>query len=133
MPTVAIWATMVQLLPQIIINRIGLILDNRKRLHLYKYGTAGIMTLVCISVFCIWIPARMGVSERYIAINKVWDRCEKIIFLVIDIFLNATFLYLVRSRLISYGLTKYEKLFWFTVGVSSISLSMDVSVFLTSI
>jgi hypothetical protein len=126
--SVSIWATMVQLLPQIIINRIGLILDNPKRLRIYKYGTATLMTMVCISVFCIWIPARMGVSDRFVAINDVWDRCEKVIFLFVDLFLNGTFLYLVKSRLISYGLTKYTRLFWFTVGIALISISMDVGV-----
>jgi hypothetical protein len=124
---------MVQLLPQIIINRIGLILDNQKRLQMYKYGTAFIMTLVCIGEFCIWIPARMQVSERYMAINNIWDRCEKVIFLLIDLFLNATFLYLVKSRLISYGLVKYKRLFWFTVVISVISLSMDVSIYQNSV
>jgi hypothetical protein len=119
---------MVQLLPQIIINRVGLIIDNKKRLQLLKWGTAAVMTLVCISVFCIWLPAHMEVSARYVAINDIWDRCEKFIFLVVDLFLNVIFLYLVKVRLISYGLKKYEKLFWFTVAIATISVSMDVSI-----
>jgi hypothetical protein len=127
-PTVTIWASMVQLLPQIIINRIGIILGDPARLRMYKMVTAVIMTIVCISVYSIWIPARMEVSDRFVAINKVWDRCEKVIYLLVDLFLNITYLHLVNTRLIAYGLTKYKMLFWFTVVMITISISMDVSV-----
>jgi hypothetical protein len=30
--------------------------------------------LVNISVYCIWIPARLQVSERYEFLNTIWDR-----------------------------------------------------------
>jgi hypothetical protein len=122
-----IWASMVQLLPQIIINRIGIIMDDRARLQRFKIGTAVLMTIICIVVFCIWIPVQMGVSERFVSINRIWDRCEKVMYLLLDLFLNLTYLRLVHTRLIAYGLTKYKTLFWFTIAMVTISLSMDVS------
>lgn len=64
------------------------------------------MTLVNISVFVIWIPARLQASESFIRINRIWDPIEKVIYLLIDGCLNAYFLYLVHSNLVSAGMTK---------------------------
>jgi hypothetical protein len=94
---------------------------------MYKIVTAVIITCICISVFCIWIPARMGVSETFVKINKIWDRCEKVIYLLVDLYLNIVYLHLVNTRLIGYGLTKYKKLLWFAIAMVTVSVSMDVS------
>ena len=67
------------------------------------------------------------ISQRYIAINLVWDRIEKILFALVDLGLNLYFLYIVKSQLISCGLDKYKALFNFNVGMVFISISMDVS------
>lgn len=48
-------------------------------------------------------------NATYVRINNVWDRLEKAIFAVIDGCLNAYFMYLVRTRLISAGLEKYKR------------------------
>lgn len=47
----------IQLLMQIIINRIAIIAENRKTIRNLKWGTAVFITLINIAVFCIFIPA----------------------------------------------------------------------------
>lgn len=47
----------IQLLMQIIVNRISIIAETRETVVRVKWTTAGIITLINIAVFCIWIPA----------------------------------------------------------------------------
>lgn len=47
----------IQLLMQIIVNRIAIIAETRETVVRVKWTTAGIITLINIAVFCIWIPA----------------------------------------------------------------------------
>lgn len=112
---------------QIIVNRIALLHISPTIVRRLKWGIFAILATINISVFCIWIPARLQISQTYIDINNVWDRIEKGIFAVIDLALNVYFLYLVRSSLISYGLTKYVVLYRFNLVMVVISISMDVS------
>lgn len=84
-----------------------------------------IASLINISGFCIWVPARLQISHLYEEINIVWDRTEKAVFLIVDLALNLYFIYLVRSRLIACGLTKYTELFHFNVIMVIISVSLD--------
>jgi len=100
-------------------------IDKKKAAHI-KWGVALIMTLVNISVFVVWIPARLQISEGFIRINRIWDPIEKVIYLLVDGCLNAYFLYLVHSELVSAGLTKYRSLFKFNAVIVLISLSMDI-------
>lgn len=51
------WVFEIQLLMQIIINRIALIAEHRKTVSMMKWGTFAIISLVNIAVFCIWIPS----------------------------------------------------------------------------
>lgn len=111
---------------QIIINRIALLAVSQTTVRRIKWGTFGILVVINISVFCIWIPARLQINPTYIHINEIWDRVEKGIFAVIDLALNFYFVYLVRSSLISYGLTKYVALYRFNLVMVVISISMDV-------
>lgn len=53
------WVFEIQLLMQIIINRISIIADSRRTIRFLKWGTALFMTLINIAVFCIFIPAHM--------------------------------------------------------------------------
>jgi hypothetical protein len=69
----------------------------------------------------------MEVSQTFVHVNNIWDRIEKVIYLIIDGALNGLFLYLVRAKLISGGLTKYKPLFNFNAFIVCVSLSMDVS------
>ena len=122
-----IWVVQTQLSLQIILNRASLIMHNQHKARRMKIWLAIFVGLINISVYCIWIPARLQISERFIAINNIWDRIEKVLFLLVDAGLNAYFLYLVRSRLISKGLDKYKLLFKFNSAIVFVWLAMDVS------
>jgi hypothetical protein len=60
-----LWVFEIQLLMQIIVNRIAIIAEDRSTVTKLKWGTAGIITCINIAVFCIWIPAHTNppVSE----------------------------------------------------------------------
>ena len=100
---------------------------NRGRVVKIRWGVFAIILLLNISVFCIWIPARLQISATWIHINEIWDRCEKVIFAVVDAVLNGYFIYLVRTRLIDNGLTKYTPLYRVNLFMIFVSLTMDVS------
>lgn len=108
--------------------------------------TAAIVTVINISVFCIWVPARMQVNEKYVIpvgnssyesftdthsyvlINSIWDRIEKVIYLIMDAALNWYFLKVVKANLINNGLQKYDRLFRFNQRIILLSLLMDVMI-----
>jgi hypothetical protein len=116
-----------QCLIQIIANRVGLIMIDKRKVRNLKRTLCVFVGLINISVYCIWIPARLEVSETFVHVNDIWDRVEKVLYLFIDGALNGYFLYLVRAKLISRGLTKYKPLFNFNAVIVCVSLSMDVS------
>lgn len=116
----------VHFLLQIIVNRCSILTTNKRRAWRLKVGVAVVITAVNISVYNIWIPARLQISERYIWINDWWDRCEKCIYLLVDGALNAYFIRIVKSNLIVHGLTKYRALAHFNMFIVGFSLSMDV-------
>jgi len=122
------WCIQVQLLLQIIINRIRVIVPDRKRSRNIMIGTAVFVTTINISVFCIWIPARLQISHRYEVINEYWDRTEKALYLAVDGVLNWYFLKTVKVNLITNGLTKYNKLVRFNQRIVAVSLLMDVMI-----
>lgn len=122
-----LWVIQIQCTMQIIINRIALLMVNPAQVRTLKLSVLALITLINISVFCIWIPAQLQISQTYININIVWDRMEKAIIAVVDVGLNFYFIHLVRARLIANGLTKYTRLFHFNLVMIAISLSLDVS------
>lgn len=99
---------------------------DQKKANRLKAGVAILITTVNISVYTIWIPARLQISENYIRINDRWDRCEKVIYLLVDASLNFYFIRIVRSSLVSAGLAKYKTLIQFNIGIIGLSLGMDV-------
>ena len=112
---------------QIIINRISILSMDHSFIRRVKWGVFLAIIAINISVVCVWVPASLQISARYIAINNVWDRCQKSLLCIIDAALNIYFVYLVRSRLIANGLTKYVRLFKFNLVMIVISVSLDVS------
>ncbi|KAJ4374852.1 hypothetical protein N0V83_001930 [Neocucurbitaria cava] len=122
------WSIQVQLLLQIIINRIRIILDRKERGRQLIIGTAILVTWINISVFCVWIPARLQINETWVRINAVWDRVEKVLYLTIDGFLNYYFIRVVKANLVTRGLEKYNRLVRFNQGIIFVSLSMDVMI-----
>jgi hypothetical protein len=121
---VTYWSIQVQLLPQVIINRIAIIDSNTRRIRLDKYSVAIIVTVINISVYCIWIPTRLQISHEYLQVNNIWDRCEKTIYLVIDASLNWRFIWTVRKNLVKIGLEKYRSLMHVNIAIVILSLSM---------
>lgn len=91
-------------------------------------AVATFVTAINISVFCIWIPARLQISKSYHTINEFWDRTEKVLYLIIDGVLNWYFLKTVKANLISNGLTKYNKLVQFNQRIIGVSMLMDVMI-----
>ncbi|GJN69810.1 hypothetical protein PLICBS_003862 [Purpureocillium lilacinum] len=124
--TACFWSIQIQLLMQIIINRIALLMVPATGAYRLKWGVFLLLLLVNISVLVIWIPARLQISARWIHINEIWDRCEKVIFLLVDFSLNMRFVFLVRSSLVNYGLTKYKRLYQFNLVMVAFSMSLDV-------
>ncbi|KAH8585399.1 hypothetical protein B0O99DRAFT_474424, partial [Bisporella sp. PMI_857] len=119
-------ALQTQCLIQIIANRVGLIMIDKRKVRNLKLTLFILVGLINISVYCIWIPARLGISKTIVHVNDIWDRIEKVIYLLIDGALNGYFLYLVRAKLVSRGLTKYKPLFNFNAVIVCVSLSMDI-------
>ncbi|KAI9640590.1 hypothetical protein NHQ30_010889 [Ciborinia camelliae] len=121
-----LWALQVQFLLQIIVNRISILFAAKRRAVHLKIFVAVLITLVNISVYCIWIPARLQISERYIWLNDIWDRCEKAIYLLVDAMLNYYFMRTVHRQLVGNGMQKYKALIKFNAVLVAFSLSMDV-------
>ncbi|KAF2635177.1 hypothetical protein P280DRAFT_378149, partial [Massarina eburnea CBS 473.64] len=128
MAILLLWSIQVQLLLQIIINRIRVILADRKKGRNLIITVAVLITLINISVYCIWIPARLEISTRYVHINDVWDRIEKGIYLIIDGTLNWYFIHVVKVNLVNNGLEKYNSLVRFNQRIIIVSLLMDVMI-----
>ncbi|KAF5020953.1 hypothetical protein F66182_6999 [Fusarium sp. NRRL 66182] len=120
------WCVQLHALIQIIINRIAVLMDsgiNARRLKIWAFF---IILCINISIFTIWIPARLSVNTTWINVNNVWGRIEKVIFLVVDAGLNLYFIRLAQARLAANGLTKYHVLFRFNLGMIALSITLDI-------
>lgn len=87
-----------------------------------------ILLAINISVFCIWVPARLQINKTYIHVNDIWDRCEKVIFGIMDAALNFFFIYTVKQRLVANGLTKYTRLYQANLVLVTLSIILDVNI-----
>ncbi|KAH7025247.1 uncharacterized protein B0I36DRAFT_250853, partial [Microdochium trichocladiopsis] len=124
---VTLWAIQTQLLPQIIANRAAWLMTSRGRARRLKWGLVIVIGCIDIAVYYIWTTAHMpGATPSQIHLNLVFEKAEKSFFLVIDLGLNAYFLYLVRFGLIAHGLGKYWRLFNFNAGMVVVSTSIDI-------
>ena len=115
---------------QILVNRISLILYNPERSRKLKIYVFLAIGLINVSVFVVWIPARLQISETWIIINAIWDRFEKVLFIIVDGGLNYYFMWLIKSKLVANGLTKYKLVYRYNLFMVFISLSLDVSTIL---
>ncbi|KAI1428175.1 hypothetical protein F5Y12DRAFT_733977 [Xylaria sp. FL1777] len=121
-----LWALQVHFLLQIIINRCRIVAHDQKFTGRLKVGVAVLITAINITVYNIWIPARLEISETYIRTNRWWDRIEKVIYMLTDGFLNIYFIRVVQRGLVRNGLTKYRGLVHFNMFIIGFSLSMDL-------
>ncbi|QRW01346.1 hypothetical protein RhiLY_00343 [Ceratobasidium sp. AG-Ba] len=124
--TVTIWALQVQFLLQIIVNRICILLPTPNRRFWLKFIVAVWIGAINVSVYCIWIPAKLQISRHFHDINVWWDRTEKCLYLVTDGVLNYMFIRSIKKRLVSVGLKKYDELVKFNEKIIAVSLSMDI-------
>ncbi|KAI0159957.1 hypothetical protein GGR52DRAFT_171316 [Hypoxylon sp. FL1284] len=123
------WVFQIQLLMQIIINRIAIISECQGTIRRMKWWTALIISCINIAVFCIFIPAHLDppVSQLYVSINKYWDRTSKCLICVVDAALNYFFSRTVKKRLVEqHGLTKYRPLAKFNDRLMILSIGMDL-------
>lgn len=121
------WSIQVQCLIQIIANRVGLLMVPRSSATRLKWACFGILLAVNISVICIWVPARLQISEQFVHTNEIWDRAEKVIFALMDAALNCYFIFVVKRHLVANGLHKYNRLYRVNLALMAISISLDVS------
>ncbi|KAF8917828.1 hypothetical protein CPB85DRAFT_142067 [Mucidula mucida] len=124
-----IWTLQVQFLLQIIVNRLCILLSNDHQRNWIRWGVAGLIFAINVSVYNIWLPSKLQIHHRYHEINIWWDRTEKALYLVVDACLNYYFIRTVKNRLVKHGgLTKYAKLVKFNTQIVFVSLSMDVMI-----
>ncbi|KAI4736403.1 hypothetical protein E4T50_13088 [Aureobasidium sp. EXF-12298] len=119
----------VQFLMQIIINRISIISERKATAQRLKIGTAVVISIINVAVFCIFIPSHLSPppSMIFVHINKYWDRVSKILIMLVDAFLNWYFVYVVKARLVKqHGLRKYKPLVAYYTRLGIISVSMDL-------
>ncbi|KAK2754249.1 hypothetical protein FQN54_007128 [Arachnomyces sp. PD_36] len=123
------WVFEIQLLMQIIINRVYVVAENRTLVIRVKWITAAVITVINVMVFCIWIPAHLvpPPSENFTIANKYWDPASKVLICLIDAALNVWFVRITRQRLVRYhGLEKYAALVRFNSYLMVVSVGMDV-------
>ncbi|KAH7141735.1 hypothetical protein EDB81DRAFT_691232 [Dactylonectria macrodidyma] len=121
-----LWVIQIQCICGIIINRIALLMIDKRSACKIRWGAAISLGLINISVFIVWIPARLQISPTWIHVNEIYDRIEKVLFLMIDASLHLYFIYLLRVKLIANGLEKYVPLFRFNLAMVAVSMSLDI-------
>ncbi|KAK8092346.1 uncharacterized protein PG998_014981 [Apiospora kogelbergensis] len=123
------WVFEIQLLMQIIVNRIAVISETPKTVSYIRWGTVGIISSINIAVFIIFIPAHLEhpLTKAFVEANKYWDKISKFLICFIDVGLNWYFLCIVKQRLVKYyGLKKYAPLAAFNAKLMVLSVGMDI-------
>ncbi|KAL1841311.1 hypothetical protein VTJ49DRAFT_7148 [Mycothermus thermophilus] len=110
----------------ILANRLSLIMYNPSRERWLKVSLAVAIGIINVSVFIVWIPARLQISPEWVFANEVWDRTEKAIYAVIDMALNVYFMWLVKTKLVAGGLKQYTVLWKYNVVMVCLSISLDI-------
>lgn len=102
-------------------------MTSKRKAKILKWSFFIVIGLINIAVYVIWVSAHLdGATPQQVTLNELFEKAEKAFFLVADLGLNLYFLYLVRFRLISDGLSKYWRLFNYNAAIVVISTSMDI-------
>ncbi|KAK7440225.1 hypothetical protein VKT23_017167 [Stygiomarasmius scandens] len=120
------WVCQVWCLMLIIANRTCLLYTTAGASFKLKFATVVVLFLISVSSACVWIPAQLQVSEKFIHTNIWWDKTEKSVYLLLDAALNAIFIRTVKKRLIDHGLTKYDRVLKFNQMIIFFSIGLDV-------
>ncbi|KAK0648654.1 hypothetical protein B0T16DRAFT_295292, partial [Cercophora newfieldiana] len=123
---ILMWAVEMHCQAQILVNRVSLLLFDHAQVRQLKLGVVAVVFVLTTSVIIIWTPAKMEISEGWIDANTIWDRGEKVCFLIFDVAINLFFVLRVRSTLVADGLIKYRKLYWFNIAIITLSILLDV-------
>ncbi|KAK0113463.1 hypothetical protein ONS96_014329 [Cadophora gregata f. sp. sojae] len=99
---------------------------NHRKENRIRLLVALLAACVAISVYCVWIPAQLQVSEKYRRLNRIWDRIEKGLYLLIDLALNSYFVRTVQTRLVNQGIVKYKRLVHFNMWMVGLSIATDI-------
>ncbi|KAI5894434.1 uncharacterized protein SCHCODRAFT_02667437 [Schizophyllum commune H4-8] len=129
--TTTVWAFQVQLLLQIICNRIGILMDTPRQRKCLKLAIAFLVLLINISVYVVWVPSKMGVGENFKKVNVWWDRVEvscdhDVWFLTVCVALLAFCTNTQAHSIAFVQLTKYDTLVRYNTGIAIVSCAMDV-------
>ncbi|KAH7035756.1 uncharacterized protein B0I36DRAFT_361086 [Microdochium trichocladiopsis] len=122
-----VWAIQIQLVMQIIINRIALLMSDQHRARQLKWITFVIVGIIGVVVTVVWMPASLQISPMWIEVNKVWDRLKQCILTVMDVCLNFYFLHMVRKHLIANGLQKYKYLYNYNAAMVGLVVLLDAT------
>ncbi|KAM5343544.1 hypothetical protein ACJ41O_012081 [Fusarium nematophilum] len=120
------WSLQIQLLMQIIIDRMAILMPSPRDATKLRWGVFLVLLLVNFGTLIVWTPAQLQISPRWVSINEIWGRCEKGIFFIVDFALNLRFVYLIRNRMASHGLSKYVSLFRLNMVLIAFSVSLDL-------
>ncbi|KAK1709738.1 uncharacterized protein BDZ83DRAFT_591786, partial [Colletotrichum acutatum] len=122
----ALWILQTQLAPQVLANRLGLLLVDKRRARIMKIVLLVIVGVMNILVTCIYLAGYIANTKYFTNLHKIWDPIDKVVDLLIDISLNVVFLRIIQHELIANGLIKYRLLFYYGVVFVLISICMDV-------
>lgn len=118
-----------QILPQIMANRISLVMFDKRKVLWLKLGLFISILGINLAVCSIWVPAQLSTAQpSQKRLNHIFETAEKTFFLIVDLGLNIYFLFLVHYHLIAGGLIKYWRLFKLNIAMVCLSTAMDALV-----
>ncbi|KAH0613514.1 uncharacterized protein H6S33_005400 [Morchella sextelata] len=122
------WTVQTNTQSQIIINRIAVIIVDKRQIKLVRRWVFAVIMVLCFISAFTWIGASLQINSRFIRGEEVHTRLEGVIFICIDIFLNLYFIKSVKKHLLEAGLEKYRPLTNFVIGIICISIGVDIVV-----
>ncbi|KXH43839.1 hypothetical protein CSIM01_11995 [Colletotrichum simmondsii] len=120
------WVLQTQLAPQILANRLGLLMHNKRRVKYMKIGLLVFIGIFNLAYIGLWIAFTLDPTPLAVVINRYLTRLDIVIDLLVNIVLDTTFLIIIKRELIAGGLVKYRLLFNCGVAAVCLSISLDV-------
>ncbi|KAK1514644.1 hypothetical protein CABS01_06623 [Colletotrichum abscissum] len=124
---ILLWVFQTQLTPQIIANRLGLIMTDKKKVRIMKCVLLVIIGIMNATVICMIFLIQATYPTLGPHIQKFYAPIDKAFGLLTDLLLNLAFIWKVHHELIANGLTKYRLLFNLNIAAIILSLSMDIA------
>ncbi|KAF4773521.1 hypothetical protein HER10_EVM0001139 [Colletotrichum scovillei] len=120
------WVLQTQLAPQILANRLGLLMHNKRRVKYMKIGLLVFIGIFNLLYIGLWIAFTVNPTILVVVINRWMTRLDIVIDLLVNVVLDATFLIIIKRELIAGGLVKYRLLFNCGVAAVCLSISLDI-------